>query len=284
MQIKFWGVRGSTPTPQSENMRYGGNTSCVEVRLGDRIYIFDCGTGFRVLGHQLQQEFGERPFAAHVFVSHFHWDHIQGMPFFRPFYDNSNARFCLHSSSRTRSLKQVMTEQMSSPYFPVDLDRMTAKRDFYDIENGRVHMEDGILIKTEYLNHPQGCLGFRLETKDGVLVYATDNEPGDSNFDKTVRKLAEGADILIYDAQYLPEEYAARRRGWGHSHWREAVNIVMESGAKELILYHHDPDHTDAIVDKVVQDARSYYPRVRAAAEGMEIQLGVKEQRSSASR
>jgi len=273
MLIKFWGVRGSTPTPQTENMRYGGNTSCVEVRLDGRIYVFDCGTGFRVLGHHLQQEFGDQPFAAHVFVSHFHWDHIQGMPFFRPFYDNPNAHFCLHSSSRTRSLKQVMAEQMASPYFPVDLDRMTARRDFYDIENGRLHMGDGIQIKTEYLNHPQGCLGFRLETREGVLVYATDNEPGDSDFDKTVRKLAEGADILIYDAQYLPEEYAARRRGWGHSHWREAVNVVMESGAKELILYHHDPDHTDAIVDKVVQDARNYYPKVRAAAEGMEIRL-----------
>ena len=277
MRIKFWGVRGSTPTPQAENLRYGGNTSCVEVRLGDRIYIFDCGTGFRVLGRHLEREFGDRPFAAHVFVSHFHWDHIQGMPFFRPFYDSPKARFCLHSSSRTRSLEQVMAEQMASPYFPVDLDEMKAKRDFYDIADSCLDMEDGIRIKTAWLNHPQGCLGFRVETKDGVLVYATDNEPGDANFDKAVRKLAEGADVLIYDAQYLPEEYTARRRGWGHSHWREAVNVVMESGAKELILYHHDPDHTDAIVDKVVQDARSYYPRVRAAAEGMEIRLGASE-------
>jgi ribonuclease BN (tRNA processing enzyme) len=105
------------------------------------------------------------------------------------------------------------------------------------------------------------------------LVYATDNEPGDEQFDKAVRKLAEGADILIYDAQYLPEQYATRRRGWGHSHWREAVNIVMESGAKELILYHHDPDHTDDIIDKVVADARNYYPKVRAAAEGLAIKL-----------
>ena len=136
-----------------------------------------------------------------------------------------------------------MAEQMASPYFPVDLDQMKAKRDFYDIENGCLPMGDGIQVKTAWLNHPQGCMGFRLETKEGVLVYATDNEPGDPNFDKAVRKLAEGADILIYDAQYLPEEYEARRRGWGHSHWREAVNVVMESGAKELILYHHDPDH-----------------------------------------
>ncbi len=265
-------------------MRYGGNTSCVEVRMGERIYIFDCGTGFRVLGHALEREFGDRPFSAHVFVSHFHWDHIQGMPFFRPLYDSPNSRFYFHSSARTRSLEQVMAEQMASPYFPVNLDQMKARRRFYDIDKGSIDMEDGIKIKTAYLNHPQGCMGFRLETKEGVLVYATDNEPGDVDFDKAVRKLAEGADLLIYDAQYLPEEYAARRRGWGHSHWREAVNVVMESGAKELILYHHDPEHTDEIVDKVVENARNYYPKVRAAAEGMEIQLGVKAQGSGASR
>jgi phosphoribosyl 1,2-cyclic phosphodiesterase len=273
MRVKFWGVRGSTPTPQAENLRYGGNTSCVEVRLGDQIFIFDCGTGFRVLGHELEREFAGRPLQAHVFVSHFHWDHIQGMPFFRPLYASSGSQFIFHSSCRTRRLEQVMAEQMAAPYFPVDLAQMKAKRNFYDIENGCLPMDDGIKIKTAYLNHPQGCLGFRLETKDGVLVYATDNEPGDAHFDKNVRKLAEGADILIYDAQYLPEEYEARRRGWGHSHWREAVNVVMESGAKELILYHHDPDHTDEIVDKVVQDARNYYPKVRAASEGMEIHL-----------
>jgi phosphoribosyl 1,2-cyclic phosphodiesterase len=280
MRVKFWGVRGSTPTPQAENLRYGGNTSCVEVRLGDQIYIFDCGTGFRMLGQQLEREFGERPFAAHVFVSHFHWDHIQGMPFFRPLYDSPGSEFIFHSSGRRRNLEQVMSEQMAAPYFPVDLDQMKAKRSFYNIENGCIPMADGVTIKTAYLNHPQGCLGFRLETKEGVLVYATDNEPGDEKFDKAVRKLAEGADILIYDAQYLPEEYEARRRGWGHSHWREAVNVVMESGAKELILYHHDPEHTDAIVDKVVENARSYYPKVRAAAEGMEIQIGAKSQGS----
>jgi phosphoribosyl 1,2-cyclic phosphodiesterase len=284
MRVKFWGVRGSTPAPQPENMRYGGNTSCVEVRIGDRIYIFDCGTGFRVLGHALEREFGDRPFSAHVFVSHFHWDHIQGMPFFRPLYDSPNSRFYFHSSARTRSLEQVMAEQMASPYFPVNLDQMKARRRFYDIDESSIGMEDGIKIRTAYLNHPQGCMGFRLETKDGVVVYATDNEPGDVDFDKAVRKLAEGADILIYDAQYLPEEYAARRRGWGHSHWREAVNVVMESGAKELILYHHDPEHTDEIVDKVIENARNYYPKVRAAAEGMEIQVGVKAQGSGASR
>ena len=271
MQVKFWGVRGSTPTPQPENLRYGGNTSCVEVRLKDALYVFDCGTGFRPLGQQLEHESKGNPVLAHIFVSHFHWDHIQGIPFFGPLYDSGENRFIFHCSSRTRSLKRVMEEQMASPYFPVDMSEMKARRDFYDIEEGRVPLGDEVTIEAMWLNHPQGCMGFRLESKHGVLVYATDNEPGDPIFDKNVRKLAAGADVLIYDAQYLPEEYAARKRGWGHSHWREGINIVMESGAKELILFHHDPDHDDALIDKVVQEARNYYPQVRAAAEGMEI-------------
>jgi len=253
-------------------MRYGGNTSCVEVRLGDELYIFDCGTGFRALGQGLRHEFRDRPVSAHVFVSHFHWDHIQGLPFFGPLYDKSENRFAFHCSSRTRSLKRVMEDQMATPYFPVAMTEMKAKYDFYNIEEGGIQLGD-VTIKTAWLNHPQGCMGFRLETKEGVVVYATDNEPGDAAFDKSVRKLAAGADVLIYDAQYLPEEYEARRRGWGHSHWREAVNVVMESGAKELILFHHDPDHTDACIDNVVKEARNYYAKVRAAAEGMEISL-----------
>ena len=120
---------------------------------------------------------------------------------------------------------------MTSPYFPVDMTEMKAHRDFYDFEEGRMPLDD-VTIQGTWLHHPQGCMGFRLESKTGVLVYATDNEPGNAEFDKNVRRLAAGADVLIYDSQYLPDEYQARRRGWGHSHWREAINIVMESGAK----------------------------------------------------
>ena len=271
MRIKFWGVRGSTPAPQPENMRYGGNTSCVEVRVGNELYIFDCGTGFRVLGQALRHEFNGTAVSAHVFVSHFHWDHIQGIPFFGPLYDNSENRFHFHSSSRTRSLKRVLEEQMAAPYFPVGLTEMQARQNFYDLEEGRIQLGD-VTLQTLWLNHPQGCMGFRMETKEGVFVYATDNEPGDALFDKNVRKLAAGADVLIYDAQYLPQEYE-RKRGWGHSHWREAINVVTESGAKDLVLFHHDPDHDDACIDKVVKEARDYYPRLRAASEGMQIEL-----------
>src|SRR5580765_6239970 len=237
MLVRFWGVRGSTPTPQSENLRYGGNTSCVEVRLNGHIYVFDCGTGFRNLGKHLAQEQNGHPISAHIFLSHFHWDHIQGIP-----------------------------------YFPVNMSEMAAHRQFANIDEGRIAF-DRCTVQTKWLNHPQGCLGFRMEAEGKVIVYATDNEPGDPVFDKNLRKLAEGADILIYDAQYLPEEYAARKQGWGHSHWREAVNVVMESGAKELILFHHDPDHSDACIDAVVKQAREHYPKVRAASEGLEIVL-----------
>jgi phosphoribosyl 1,2-cyclic phosphodiesterase len=272
MLVKFWGVRGSTPTPQLENLRYGGNTSCVEVRVNGQIYVFDCGTGFRNLGKQLLAESNGSPLMAHIFISHFHWDHIQGIPFFTPLYNNPENYFFFHSSSRTRGLQRAIEEQMADPYFPVDMTEMAAHRNFYDIEEDRIAF-DNCTVQSMWLNHPQGCLGFRVETDDGVLVYATDNEPGHPVFDKNVRKLAEGADVLIYDAQYLPEEYESAKKGWGHSTWREGINIIMESGAKELVLFHHDPDHTDTCIDGVVQKAREYYPRVRAASEGMEIEI-----------
>jgi len=271
-RVKFWGVRGSTPTPQAENLRYGGNTSCVEVRVDDQIFVFDCGTGFRNLGKTLTTDAAGKPVYAHIFLSHFHWDHIQGIPFFTPLYNNKDNYFFFHSSNRTRGLQRAIEEQMSDPYFPVDMSEMAAHRNFYDIEEDRIAFDDTV-VQSMWLNHPQGCLGFRIETPQHVVVYATDNEPGHPIFDKNVRKLADGADVLIYDAQYLPEEYEAKKRGWGHSHWREAINIVMESGTKELVLFHHDPDHDDSVIANVVRTAREHYAKVTAAAEGMEIQL-----------
>lgn len=272
MRVKFWGVRGSTPTPQAENLRYGGNTSCVEVRVDGQMFIFDCGTGFRNLGKSLNAEFTGKPIYAHIFLSHFHWDHIQGIPFFTPLYNSRENYFFFHSSNRTRGLQRTIEEQMSDPYFPVDMSEMAAHRAFYDIEEDRIAFDD-CTIESKWLNHPQGCLGFRIETPQKVVVYATDNEPGHPVFDKNVRKLAEGADVLIYDARYLPEEYEAKKRGWGHSHWREAINIIMESGAKQLVLFHHDPDHDDSVIDHVVKTARDHYAKVTAAAEGMEIEV-----------
>lgn len=272
MEVTFWGVRGSTPTPQLENMRYGGNTACVEVRLNGRLYIFDCGTGFRNLGKRLTREFPGQPIEAHIFVSHYHWDHIQGIPFFAPLYDNGGNHFRFHSSSRTRHLQEAIEGQMVQPYFPVNMNEMAARREFFDIGEGQADFEDCRIV-TRWLNHPQGCLGFRIEAAGKVLVYATDTEPGDPSLDRALRTLAEGADLLICDAQYLPEEYSTAKHGWGHSHWREAVNVAQQSGAQELVLFHHDPDHTDDCIDRIVLDAAQAFPKVRAAHEGMLIRL-----------
>src|SRR6185437_6981714 len=175
MRVKFWGVRGSTPTPQAENLRYGGNTSCVEVRINGQMYIFDCGTGFRNLGKHLAQEFGPKPIYAHIFLSHCHWDHIQGIPFFAPLYSSPDNYFFFHSSSRTRGLQRAIEEQMSDPYFPVDMSEMAAHSNLYDIEKACVAFYDCIIPAT-WLQHPQRCLALRPESRAKVLVYASDNE------------------------------------------------------------------------------------------------------------
>ena len=270
LQVTFFGVRGSIPSPTAENLGFGGNTTCLELRSAENDWlVIDGGSGARKLGH-LVRERGELD--VHFWMTHFHWDHIQGLPFFSPLYDNRESQFCFHGPTRMCSLKSALEDQMNAPYFPVGLAEMQAQQQFYDLDEGRMQL-DGVTLKTLWLNHPQGCMGFRMETKEGVLVYATDNEPGHPVFDENVRTLAEGADVLIYDAQYLPGEYEARRRGWGHSHWREAVNIAMESGAKELILFHHDPAHDDECIDNIVKEARNYYPKVRAASEGMQVEL-----------
>src|SRR5579885_5974 len=229
MRLRFWGVRGSTPTPAAENFRYGGNTSCVEVRTGDDILIFDCGTGLRQLGKQLLSEFGHQSIQAYSFLSHCHWDHIQGIPFFEPLYNPENY-FYFHSSSGIRcTVQQALEEQMSDPYFPVNMSTMEAHRQFCNIEHESIVFR-GAVLKTVPLYHPQGCIGYRLESGGRVIVYATDNEPGSAEHDRNVRKLAEGADVFIYDSQYTPFEYSNYKKGWGHSTWREAVNIASECG------------------------------------------------------
>lgn len=272
MYLKFWGVRGSTPTPQRENLRYGGNTPCVEVRAENRIYVFDCGTGFRVLGNHLRREFGRRPLNARIFLSHYHWDHIQGIPFFVPLYHREN-HFRFHSfRSGQADVQQALEEQMITPYFPVEMGAMLARREFVVIGEG-IQRYDGLQISTLRLNHPQGCLGYRIEHRGKVVAYATDNEPGDRLGDQNVRTLADGADVLIYDSQYTPREYKTAKKSWGHSTWEEGVAIAREARVKQLVLFHHDPDHDDPQVAAIERAAQRRFRNSVAAREGMAIRL-----------
>ncbi len=273
MRIKFWGVRGSTPTPQRENLRYGGNTPCVEFRSdGGALIIVDCGTGLRTFGKALIEEFGKRPIRAHVLISHYHWDHIQGLPFFRPLYEKGN-EFHFHSLPVPKaSLENTLKGQMMDPYFPVGMTTMRSKWTFVEIKNSPFTLED-FTVQFRRINHPQGCLSFRIENNAKSVVYATDNEPGDPESDRNIRELARGADVLIYDSQYTRKQLGKEKKGWGHSSWEEGVEVCKEAGVKRFILFHFDPDSSDKDIDRIQKGARAQFRNSRAAIEGMEITL-----------
>jgi phosphoribosyl 1,2-cyclic phosphodiesterase len=277
-KLSFWGVRGSTPTVDPATWRYGGNTPCVEVVAPDGTqFILDCGTGLRVLGSRWGATEGKVPDNTHIFVTHYHWDHIQGLPFFSPLYDEKNEFqfYSFRSKFLGRdSLRQVFETQMALPYFPVDFSAMNAKRKFRELEGGESFTIGANKITARWLNHPQGCLGFRIETPAGTVVYATDNEPGVPELDHSLRELAEGADIFINDAQFSPEQLASVKKGWGHSSWQDGVNAARDANAKTLVLFHHDPDSTDRVVDDLLRQARDQFDSVFAASEGMVIALG----------
>jgi phosphoribosyl 1,2-cyclic phosphodiesterase len=262
-RVKFWGTRGSIATPGPETIRYGGNTSCVEVRCGDDIMIFDCGTGIRELGISLAREYAERNLEVHLFVSHTHWDHIQGFPFFQPAYRAGNRVNIYSLHSPDRSLERLFTGQMDGNYFPVTLDDLMARLHFEEL-NGDVQIGD-VKISHMHLNHPGLALSFRAESKGRSVVYMTDHEPyhkllGESphtkKLDGEIDAFAKDADLLIREAQYTDEEYITKR-GWGHSATSDAVTSAVNAEAKRLVLFHHDPMHDDQQIDSMVEFCRN---------------------------
>lgn len=273
MRVKFWGVRGSTPTPERRNSRYGGNTPCIEIRLANgTLIVLDCGSGLRGLGKSLLREFGERPIHAYVFLTHFHWDHIQGIPFFLPLYRKGNV-FLFHSVLRKGlELRGAVEGQMVNPYFPVDMSVMGSTRHFYDLDEHPINL-NGAVISSAPLNHPGECVAYRVDADGASFVLATDTEPGSAFHDHSVRELSKGADVLVYDSQYTPEQLMGEKKGWGHSSWLEGTRIAQEAGAKRVILFHHDPDHDDLFVDGLVEKSRQEFAQSSGAAEGMVIEL-----------
>jgi phosphoribosyl 1,2-cyclic phosphodiesterase len=280
MRITFWGVRGSIPTPGPDTVEIGGNTSCVEVRAGKALLVFDGGTGLRLLGRKLMSEM---PIEAHIFFSHVHWDHIQGFPFFGPAFVPGNTIHLYGGMNVSRTLEETLAGQMDHPNFPVHLTDMAAKMIFHNLAEGEdVKLDAGngqeIRITTGRGNHPNGVWAYRVEHAGRSVVYATDTEHY-SVVDPQLLKLAKGTDILIYDSQYTPEEYAGTagtggpKVGWGHSTFEEAAKLATAAGAKKLVLYHHDPGQSDAAVREKERRAKALFSNVIAAHEGLVLEI-----------
>ncbi|MEP6715210.1 MAG: MBL fold metallo-hydrolase [Terriglobia bacterium] len=267
VRLRFWGVRGSTPTPQVENLIFGGNTSCVEVRTArNECLIFDAGSGIRNLGRLLIEEAAGAPIDVKLFLTHFHWDHIQGIPFFAPIYGPQNS-VSFYTGVEGRMLEETLEGQMAKPYFPVDFGQVAAKRNFNAIAPGGAVDAGGVKVIPFPLNHPQKASGYRIEADGAVIVYATDYEHGDPELDRILLEYSANADVLICDAQYTPAEYE-KHRGWGHSTWLNAVELARKAGARQLFLFHHDPSHDDQQMLKITEQARKHFENTTCAWEG----------------
>jgi phosphoribosyl 1,2-cyclic phosphodiesterase len=275
LTLRFWGVRGSLPVPGPETVRHGGNTACVEVRCGGRLLILDAGSGLRALGDALMRERTEgQSIEADLLCSHTHLDHVCGLPFFAPLYDTgTRLRLWFGHRSRPNALKTTLSRILSNPLGPNLLPHVRAKIRYARFRPGDVLSPSaGLEIVTAALRHPGGSVGFRLEWAGKVVAYITDTEHDPEAPDSAVLRLAQGADILIYDATYTDEELAGHV-GWGHSTWQEGVRLANAAAVKRLVLFHHAPSRTDGDLDQITADAKVRRPETIAAREGMELSL-----------
>ncbi|MGB3692620.1 MAG: MBL fold metallo-hydrolase [Spirulinaceae cyanobacterium] len=268
--VQFWGVRGSVPSPGAETVRYGGNTSCVEMRVGGKRLIFDGGTGLRMLGKSLRSQM---PVKTYMFFTHYHWDHIQGVPFFIPEFSEANC-FHIHGQVPTEgiSMEKHFREHVLHLESPVPMGKIEAELNFHDLVCGDDFYLDDIEIETDKLNHPNGAMGYRVTWQDHSIVYCTDTEHLQEGLDQNVLHLARDADILIYDAMYTDDEYndpKASKVGWGHSTWQEGVKIAKAAGVKRLVIFHHEPSHTDDFLDQVALEVKDVFPGGIMAREGL---------------
>ena len=283
MRLTFWGVRGSVPSPGRDAWRYGGNTACVEIAAADgQLFILDAGTGIRDLGQQLLAEFASPGLKAHLFLTHYHWDHIQGLPFFEPLYFAGNTIHIFGPTPQGElpaSLPGVLQMLFRAPFFPVSPKQLRASYPLRELDWQSDFTVGATRIRTCRVHHPQGALAYRLDSRRASLVYATDHEPGNPECDAALRQLAAGADLLISDAQYRPEELGAQKSGWGHSSWQAAVDLARDAGVKNLVLFHHQPSRTDREIDQLLHAARQAFPNTLAAAEGLRIDLAPRQVR-----
>jgi len=270
--VRFWGVRGSIACSGPRTVRYGGNTSSVEVRCGERMLLFDGGTGLRYLGNTLAQD--GKPIDADLFLTHTHFDHVAGLPFFRPFFDPKNRwRLWAGHLADGMTLRRVLGEFMMAPLFPVPPQVFRARMEYREFKAGETLAPGpGIRLRTATLNHPDGATGYRIEYGGRSVCYLTDTEHVPGAPDRNILELIAGADLVIYDSMYTDSEYNGYV-GWGHSTWQEGVRLCRAAGAKRLAVFHHDPEHDDDMLDGIAREVEKEMPGSVVAKDGLIIRL-----------
>jgi phosphoribosyl 1,2-cyclic phosphodiesterase len=299
-RLRFWGTRGSIAVPGPETLRYGGNTTCLELRADGEIIVLDAGSGIRPLGVALQEEFQSRPIKLSLLITHAHWDHIQGFPFFKPAYDSQNEIRVLGFDGAGATFREIMTEPMKSPFFPITMRELSARMDIHKLTEMKFSLGK-VDVHAAFVNHPGVCAGYRIFTSAGSVAFLPDHEPyefflhparGKQLSPEQAKEIAadeqtallqflRGSDVLIVDSQYTDQEYKTHI-GWGHGSISSAVSLALAAEVQTLLLFHHDPSHDDHMVDEMVQAARDIAAKsgrpleIAGAQEGSEILLEAK--------
>ncbi|WP_278002695.1 MBL fold metallo-hydrolase [Nodosilinea sp. LEGE 06152] len=269
--LTFWGVRGNIPAPGADTVRYGGNTACVEVLVGDQRLIFDGGSGLRVLGCHLMNQ--EQPVKAHLFFTHTHWDRIQGFPFFAPAFASATQLDIYGAPALNgASIKQCLMDQMLRPNFFKPLQTMSASMSFHNIAAGDSIALGDVVVETWSLNRHTSALGYRVSWQDRVLVYATDTDPTQTSLDPNLLMLASGADVLIFDGTYADTAYSDPN-GSGLAPWHLGIEVARASQIQHLVLFHHNPCHSDDQLDQLERQVRASFANASLAREGMTLDL-----------
>ena len=267
LELIVRGARGSMSVSGKRYRKYGGNTTCFQLSVGEFEVIFDCGTGLR----SVQHEVGSQANQFIVFLTHYHWDHLQGIPVFAPLYLPDNSFTIYGPEHDDRTVDELIDQVIRPPWFPVAFRDSPATVACTSVPES---VQIGpITVRSIPLSHPDPVVGYRIDGPDRSIVLATDHESGTHDVDAALVELARGADVLIHDGQYTPDDYLDHRIGWGHSTWEHATKAAEAAGIGELLLTSHDPDHTDDVIDRIEADARAVFPNTRAVREGMGIPL-----------
>jgi phosphoribosyl 1,2-cyclic phosphodiesterase len=267
MELRFWGVRGSIAAPGPDTIKVGGNTTCVSIEMDGHIFVFDAGTGIRQLGRYLEDEDRAR-WRGSIFLTHYHWDHIQGLPFFAPAFRGEN-RFRIYGEQKKGSpIEEILSDQMQEPYFPVSIEALEGLVDFAELGVGtQLEILPDTTLRTVRLDHPNDALGYRLDSPHGSLCFITDQEHPVEGLNENIIDFVQGATVLIHDAQYTSEEKRGPKAGWGHSSWEEAALTARKAGVGCLYLAHHDPERTDEDLIVILGKARKTFENTELATE-----------------